>query len=205
MVPDRHDVDLVSGRGRAVTSAPVDELSFLLRDVADGSLDSLNELVSRLQVDVLRLCSALLPSALAEDATQETFLRVWRSAPTFRGESSARTWVLTIARRACHESLRRRRRRDELAAAVRRQEKRSDASEELALGDLVGRLEANRRAAFVLTQLLGLSYEETAEVCGCPVGTIRSRVARARSELVTAWRQAQDQRGGTGDGPERYS
>ena len=205
MVPDRHEVDLVPAGGRAVTSAAVDELSFLLGEVADGNLDSLNELVARLQADVSRLCSALLPSALAEDATQETFVRVWRSAPTFRGESSARTWVLTIARRTCHENLRRRRRRDELAAAVRRREERSDASEELALGDLVGRLEANRRAAFVLTQLLGFSYEETAEVCGCPVGTIRSRVARARSELVTAWRQAQDQRGGTSDVPKRQS
>ncbi len=52
--------------------------------------------------------------------------------------------------------------------------------------DLVRRLEGDRREAFVLTQLLGLSYAEAAEVAGCPVGTIRSRVARARADLVTA-------------------
>jgi RNA polymerase sigma-70 factor (ECF subfamily) len=50
----------------------------------------------------------------------------------------------------------------------------------------VAALEVDRRAAFVLTQLLGLPYDEAAEVCGCPVGTIRSRVARARQDLIDA-------------------
>ena len=48
-----------------------------------------------------------------------------------------------------------------------------------------------RREAFIATQVLGLSYAEAADVCGCPVGTIRSRVARAREDLVTAYRQDQ--------------
>ena len=47
-------------------------------------------------------------------------------------------------------------------------------------------LEPDRRTAFVLTQVLGLSYAEAAEVCGCPVGTIRSRVARARDDFIGA-------------------
>jgi RNA polymerase sigma-70 factor (ECF subfamily) len=50
--------------------------------------------------------------------------------------------------------------------------------------DLLARLDPDRREAFVLTQLLGLPYAEAAEVAGCPVGTIRSRVARARADLV---------------------
>lgn len=50
--------------------------------------------------------------------------------------------------------------------------------------DLLARLDADRREAFVLTQLLGLPYAEAAEVAGCPIGTIRSRVARARADLV---------------------
>ena len=53
-----------------------------------------------------------------------------------------------------------------------------------AVADLLARLDADRREAFVLTQLLGLPYAEAAEVAGCPVGTIRSRVARARADLV---------------------
>lgn len=51
---------------------------------------------------------------------------------------------------------------------------------------LVDALDPDRRDAFVLTQLLGLTYAEAADVCGCPVGTIRSRVARAREDLVAA-------------------
>jgi RNA polymerase sigma-70 factor (ECF subfamily) len=55
-----------------------------------------------------------------------------------------------------------------------------------AVADLLARLSSDRREAFVLTQLLGLPYAEAAEVAGCPVGTIRSRVARARADLVEA-------------------
>ena len=51
---------------------------------------------------------------------------------------------------------------------------------------LLDALEPDRRDALLLTQVLGLSYAEAAEVCGCPLGTIRSRVARARDELITA-------------------
>jgi RNA polymerase sigma-70 factor (ECF subfamily) len=58
---------------------------------------------------------------------------------------------------------------------------------------LLGRLDVDRRTAFVLTQMLGFDYASAAEVCGCPVGTIRSRVARAREQLVAAL-QAQPQR-----------
>jgi RNA polymerase sigma-70 factor (ECF subfamily) len=61
-----------------------------------------------------------------------------------------------------------------------------DHAATVALDDLIDRLEPDRRAAFVCTQLLGLSYARTAEVCGCPIGTVRSRVARARGDLLAA-------------------
>lgn len=54
------------------------------------------------------------------------------------------------------------------------------------MADLVDSLDPDRRSAFVLTQVIGLSYEEAAAVVGCPIGTIRSRVARARADLVEA-------------------
>ena len=66
-----------------------------------------------------------------------------------------------------------------------------DAAGERALAALVDALPADRREAFVLTQLLGCSYDEAADVCGVPVGTIRSRVARARVDLVAAVRAAE--------------
>ena len=56
--------------------------------------------------------------------------------------------------------------------------------------DLLVGLDPDRREAFVLTQVVGLSYEEAAEVLGCPIGTIRSRVARARADLLTAQRSS---------------
>ena len=68
--------------------------------------------------------------------------------------------------------------------------------------DLLARLPADRREAFVLTQLLGLSYAEAADVADCPVGTIGSRVARARGDLV--WSLAGvDDRAGTGGAARR--
>ncbi len=57
-------------------------------------------------------------------------------------------------------------------------------SESAELDDLLAMLDRDRRAAFVTTQVLGLRYDEAAELLGCPIGTIRSRVARARADLV---------------------
>ena len=61
-----------------------------------------------------------------------------------------------------------------------------DAGDVSATVDLLRRLDPDRREAFALTQLVGLSYEETATIVGCPIGTIRSRVARARDDLRSA-------------------
>ena len=61
---------------------------------------------------------------------------------------------------------------------------------DIELTQLIGSLDPDRRDAFVLTQILGLSYDEAAEICGCPVGTIRSRVARARTDAVNLLNKA---------------
>ena len=71
----------------------------------------------------------------------------------------------------------------------------TDPSGALPLAELIGALDLDRRTAFVLTQVLGLSYAEAARVCACPLGTIRSRVARARAELVALLKRS-DQDGG---------
>jgi RNA polymerase sigma factor (sigma-70 family) len=65
-----------------------------------------------------------------------------------------------------------------------------------ALNDLVRGLPEERREAVVLTQVTGLSYAEAAEICGCPAGTIRSRVARAREDLLVAYRDTDRRRTG---------
>jgi RNA polymerase sigma-70 factor (ECF subfamily) len=84
------------------------------------------------------------------------------------------------------DALRRQGRRARLGArlASRARADTPDHAEVQALDALVGHLERSRREAFVLTQVLGCSYAEAAAVCGVPVGTIRSRVARARADLI---------------------
>ncbi|MFC4021472.1 sigma-70 family RNA polymerase sigma factor [Micromonospora sp. GCM10011542] len=147
-------------------------------------------LVRLTQVEVWRFTAALVDPESADDLTQETYLRAFRALPGFEGRSSARTWLLGIARRTCADHLRavvRRRRLDErLTANAHTDRPHPDPAGQLGAADLVRRLSPERRGAFVLTQLLGLSYAEAAAVEGVPVGTIRSRVARARDDLVEA-------------------
>jgi RNA polymerase sigma-70 factor (ECF subfamily) len=144
------------------------------------------------QSDVWRLCAALGDRASADDLTQETYLRAFGSLHRFENRSSLRTWLLSIARRVCADAVRARRRRRitlvrddaDLESMAVGEEHADRPAEGAVVTDLLARLEADRREAFVLTQLLGLPYAEAAEVAGCPVGTIRSRVARARADLV---------------------
>ena len=142
------------------------------------------------QGDVWRFTAALVDPDSADDLTQETYLRAFKALPGFEGRSSVRTWLLGIARRTCADHLRSVVRRRRLAARLAAQACTDlpvpDPAHRLSTADLLGRLSEERRTAFVLTQVLGLSYAEAAAVEEVPVGTIRSRVARAREELVTA-------------------
>ena len=133
----------------------------------------------------------------ADDVTQDVYVRAWRALPTYRADASARTWLLTIARRACVDSLRARGRRQRLATRVAQAASIAgavtpDTARSQALGALIAGLAPDRREAFVLTQLIGTSYQDAATVCGVPVGTIRSRVARARTDLIEAPRLAEE-------------
>jgi RNA polymerase sigma-70 factor (ECF subfamily) len=104
----------------------------------------------------------------------------------FRGDSSARSWLLSITHRTCADALRRRVRRRRVDAAAAPPAPVADHSGGVEISALLGALDGDRRTAFVLTQLLGLTYAEAADVCAVPVGTIRSRVARAREQLIAA-------------------
>ncbi|MFU8876277.1 sigma-70 family RNA polymerase sigma factor [Micromonospora sp. SL4-19] len=156
----------------------------------DGNPVAQAAFVRATQAEVWRFAAALIDPDSADDLTQETYLRAFRALPGFEGRSSARTWLLGIARRACADHLRtvvrRRRLGERLAAQAATDRPYPDPAGQLGATDLVRRLPAERRSAFVLTQLLGLSYAEAAAVEGVPVGTIRSRVARARGDLVDA-------------------
>jgi RNA polymerase sigma-70 factor (ECF subfamily) len=161
-----------------------------------GDRTALAEFVRATQRDVHRFVTYLSGPGDADDLAQETYLRALRSLPRFANRSTARIWLLSIARHTAADAVRTAVRRprtsgvedwEALAAATRSPELvRSAVDEAVLLRSLVDRLDLDRQQAFVLTQLLDLSYAEAAEVCGCPVGTIRSRVARAREDLVEA-------------------
>jgi RNA polymerase sigma-70 factor (ECF subfamily) len=172
----------------------VDELSRLAHAARLGEPGALEAFIDAAYDQVRRLCASLADERSADDLTQETFVRSVRSLGRFRGDASARTWLLSIARHVCLDELRRRGRqrgRDARLAAGRTAGAlvAPDASEEVGVRDLLSRLEPDRRAAFVLTQLHQLSYVEAAAVCDCPTGTIRSRVARARDDLIAMSRE----------------
>lgn len=166
----------------------MDGLTRLALAARNGDRAALEAVVQSSYDPVWRLCAGLVDRQSADDLAQEAFSRVVRALPGFAGRSSARTWLLSIARKTCMDELRARdrarRRRRALEGRPGEPIVAGEVGEGAVVGDLVGRLEPDRRAAFVLTQLLGLRYEDAAEVCECPVGTIRSRVARAREDLV---------------------
>ncbi len=169
-------------------TAPPDSATRWALAARDGNALACAAFVRATQADVWRFVAALVDPESADDLTQETYLRAFRALPGYAGRAGVRTWLLGIARRACADHIRilaRRRRLDARLAADRPTEA-PDPAGTFGAVDLLRRLATDRRTAFALTQVLGLSYAEAAEVEGVPVGTIRSRVARARAELVGA-------------------
>jgi len=181
---------------RRRTHPPVrgdEDLSVLIVRAADGDRDAEAAFVARTIDDVWRYCAHLVGPGQADDATQAAYVRALRSLHNFRGDSSPRTWLLGVARNTCLDERRSLARRLRLIDKVLAQP--PEATTPGAAADLPGDvpvelaealagLSPERREAFVLTQLLGFSYEDAADAIGCPVGTIRSRVARARGDLL---------------------
>jgi RNA polymerase sigma-70 factor (ECF subfamily) len=172
----------------------VDDLTALLADARQGDRVALTAFVRATQSELWRLARHLVGPEDADEVTQDTYVRAWKALPAFRGDASARTWLLAIARRACADAVRHHTRRRRLHARIVA-EPVVVASGDAAAGgadlfELVDGLPAERREAFVLTQVLGCSYDEAARIAGVPVGTIRSRVARARESLIDAVRAA---------------
>lgn len=167
----------------------MDELTSLARAAGRGDRAALASFIRETQGDVWRLCAYLVDPAAAEDLAQDTYLRAIPALRRFRGDAPVRAWLLAIARRACSAEISARSRDRRLAARLAAVPDAAlgpppaEPGAQAAADELLAALEPGRRAAFVLTQMLGCSYAEAAAVCECPVGTIRSRVARAREDL----------------------
>ncbi|EMF53134.1 MULTISPECIES: sigma-70 family RNA polymerase sigma factor [Streptomyces] len=166
-----------------------------------GDPEAVERFVGALHRDVQRFVAHLCADPQAvDDLAQDTFLRALGSLHRFEGRCSARTWLLSIARRAVTDSFRHAAARPRLSdvpdwrLAVEHAQPRGlpGFDDGVALTDLLGALPEERREAFVLTQMLGLSYEDAADLTGCPIGTVRSRVSRARATLVALLAAAEE-------------
>lgn len=168
----------------------LDELT--LARAQRGDEDACRALVVRYQRALFALLARMLgPRGAVEDLAQETFLRAFRALPGFdrRGPARLSTWLLTIGSRLAIDELRRRGAPDEplddcaLLADDRALAQVGRGSLQRALVKAVGLLPPQQRAAFLLREAHGLSYEEIAVALGIEVGTVRSRLSRARQLL----------------------
>ncbi len=171
------------------------DLDRLATAAATGDRVALDRFVRSIQADVWRFCAHLTRPAEADDLAQESLVRIvthlqrWERGPVM-------TWVLGVSRNVCFEHLRKRTRRRTDPVADFPTRSAPDAHSAVETTQLLDALPLDQREAIVLTQLIGLPYAQAAEVIGCPIGTIRSRVARGRGSLAEALREA---RTGTGE------
>lgn len=178
-----------------------DRTAELVRRARGGDLPAFNALVLQHQDQAYSLALRFLGArAPAEDATQEAFLRAWKAIGSFRGDRF-RPWLLSIVANACRDELRRRKRRPQQSLdAARDDEEGSRALEppDPGAGPEASALNADLRAALerallelpedwrlivVLSDVHGLAYDEIAEVTGLALGTVKSRLSRARARL----------------------
>lgn len=126
----------------------------------------------------------------AEDLTQETVLRVLAKSDQFQPGTNFKAWAFTIMRHQHIDQARRRRREattfGDASAIENLMATKAPQEDAMVLGELLQAIDTLNKAQRETLMLVvggGLSYEEAAKVCGCPIGTIRSRLARARQEL----------------------
>ena len=173
----------------------------LVQRVQKGDRSAFDLLVLKYQHRVLKLVSRFVNNpAEAEDVAQDAFLKAYRALPSFRGESAFYTWLYRIAINTAKNSLVATRRRpvdfdldlqdpDQFDRHAKLKE--VDTPERVLLTEEIRQvvqgameqLPEDLRTAIVLRELDGLSYEEIAEAMECPVGTVRSRIFRAREAI----------------------
>jgi RNA polymerase sigma-70 factor (ECF subfamily) len=170
----------------------------LVKAAAAGDRDAFDDLVRRYQGQIVNLARAMTASdADVDDMAQEVFVRVWRSLAGFRGESAFRTWLYGIALNVIRTH---RGRRSKLRALFWTAPAGSDedpvqqardedpgVEQKVILRDAIDRalklLPDELRDALVLRDVQGLEYREISETLGVPIGTVESRIFRARQRL----------------------
>jgi RNA polymerase sigma-70 factor (ECF subfamily) len=186
---------------RAQMSADVSDLS-LVRRVQRGDKGAFDALVLKYQHKLVKLVMRYVRNpAEAEDIAQEAFIKAYRALPQFRGDSAFYTWLYRIAINTAKNAVVSRdrspieydldRSNTDESYDMQGRMKDSETPEGLVLTDeirstvnaAIDALPEDLRTAIVLRELEGLSYEEIAAAMGCPVGTVRSRIFRAREAI----------------------
>jgi len=173
----------------------------LIKRCKNGDRDAFNELVVKYQDKVINMAYGMLSNRDdAFDAAQETFIKAYRGMGTFAEKSSFNTWLYRILANVCKDMLRKRQRTikvvsihddiDDDAGPTQIPDTAptpEEAVERTALQNEVwqalAKLKGDQRDIIVCFDMQGLSYEETAAALDCPVGTVKSRLNRARNAL----------------------
>ena len=191
----------------------------LVERVKQGDVKAFEMLVVKYQRRIERLVGRMVRDVdLIPDIAQETFIRAYRALPQFRGDSAFYTWLYRIAVNTAKKQLMelkrdplvtesaRASRDDDGETRVVENEPSDDGTPEAILASkqiaaavtfAVEALSEELRQAITLREIEGLSYEEIAEVMNCPIGTVRSRIFRAREAIAVKLRPLLDHR--TGD------
>lgn len=152
-----------------------------------GDPAAFEELVRAYQGDVYRFAySYTRDRGLAEDATQEAFLRAYRFLPGFRGDSRFGSWLFRIARNCALDAIRARRGQEERALRAPAPLGPPDPAARIELQTALAAVSPEHREPFLLIEVFGLSYREAADVLRVRVGTVKSRMHRARLAMMAA-------------------
>jgi RNA polymerase sigma-70 factor (ECF subfamily) len=158
-----------------------------------GDEDAFDELVERHRRRIYSLVCRLASPAEADDLAQDVFIAAYKALPNFRGDSAFSTWLYRIAVHVCSHHLRKRR-LDTTELDEQQVDWNQDSDPERTaicrelrerVREAIGGLPYKLRLVVVLRDLHGLSYEEIAQVVGCPIGTVRSRLHYATQKLAS--------------------
>ena len=199
-------------RGDAVSERDVD--ADLVARVQQGDKKAFDLLVLKYQRKIMRLVSRMVrDQAEIEDVTQEAFIKAYRALPQFRGESAFYTWLYRIAINTARNWLASNQRRPSSPSEFQNEEgetfnetdnltDNNNPESELASREIAETVNAtieslpeDLRTAIVLREIEGMSYEDIAQTMNCPIGTVRSRIFRAREAIAAKLRPLLDQRG----------
>lgn len=152
----------------------------LISEAAGGDPDAFLELIKPHDHALRGLAYRMLRDAhLMDDALQDAYLAAYRSLPRFRGDSSFKTWIFRIVHNACIDIIRKRRELDEVDEIPA--DGFADVTDlRLDLADALDRIPYDHRAVLLMVDVHGFDYTAAAQILDVPVGTVRSRLSRAR-------------------------